>query len=413
MLTDAAIKRFKRPTGSPDKKKDGKRLYLFVHPSGLKTWEYRLEIPGKVSDTFFRIGHYLPGDPDHITIEQARIERARLRGLVKRGVDPREQKKAAQQIERAQSAETFKVVAEAYITENLKGNSPWTDSYAKSVRLMLENNIYKEFGGLPIRSINSAMILAALNKVKARGAKVVAIKLRQIISGVFGHAIAELQAESDPTVVLRGKIKHKSKGKRPLQQSEFPEFLKRIRNDCTRGTSIALELLLLTFVRPGELRTVEAAHVDLETATWRIPPENMKMGDPHIVPLSTQAVELFRELLTMPRQGKYLFPNRNPGKCMGVNTLNAALKRMGYNDGFTPHACRATASTLLNECGKWRADVIERQLAHQERDAVRGAYNYAEYLTERKELMQAWADLVYSWGRADGDKVIPIHHKAA
>jgi integrase len=224
--------------------------------------------------------------------------------------------------------------------------------------------------------------------------------VRRWSSAIFRYAVATLRADGDPAAALKGAI-HRAKVEhhKPLSRSQIVEFTKTLdKYGGYRTTVIALRLMLLTFVRTVELRKAEWSEFDLENAEWRIPAERMKMREPHIVPLSNQAVALLQELQTYTGGRGLLFPNyRNPKECMTATTLNRALERMGFNGkgsiGFSAHGFRATASTLLNEMG-YRSDVIERQLAHAERDKVRASYNHAEYMDERKVMMQEWADFL-------------------
>ena len=225
--------------------------------------------------------------------------------------------------------------------------------------------------------------------------------------------MATLRADADPAAALRGAVrKPKTQHKRPLSQKELGLFLDRL--DASQSglpVSTALRLLLLTFVRPGELRGARWAEFDLDAAEWRIPADRMKMGEPHVVPLSRQAVKLLRQLKAEAGGRPQLFPNlRDPKRDMSPTTLNRALERMGYGGHFSAHGFRATASTLLNELG-YRPDVIERQLAHRERNKVRASYNQASYMPERKKMMQEWAN--YLDAATSSGKVRPIKSKRA
>jgi integrase len=207
-------------------------------------------------------------------------------------------------------------------------------------------------------------------------------------------------AEHDPAAALKGLVKRpKVRHNPPLQQKEIPKLLAKLNKyGGYTTTKIAVRLLMLTFVRTTELRAAEWGEIDLKAATWRIPKERMKMGEEHIVPLSDQAVEQLKQLHELTGNRKYLFPNdRDPKSCMSVTTINRALERMGYAGKFSGHGFRSTASTILNEMG-YRSDLIEKQLAHSERNKVRASYNQAQYLDERKEMMQGWADLIDQLG---------------
>jgi len=254
-------------------------------------------------------------------------------------------------------------------------------------------------GKLPIRSVTAAHLLDVIRRIEGRRVATVALLVRQWSSAIFRYAVATLRADGDPAAALKGAI-HRAKVEhhKALSRSQIVDFTKALdKYGGYRTTVIALRLMLLTFVRTVELRKAEWSEFDLENAEWRIPAERMKMREPHIVPLSKQAVSLLAELRTYTGGRVALFLNcRRPNECMTVTTLNRALERMEFNGkdsiGFSAHGFRATASTILNETG-YRSDVIERQLAHAERDKVRASYNHAEYMDERVVMMQDRADL--------------------
>ncbi len=259
-------------------------------------------------------------------------------------------------------------------------------------------DVFPFVGKLPIRSVSAAHLLEILSRIEGRGAATVALLVRQWSSAVFRYAVATLRADADPAAALKGAIhRPRVQHHKPLAREQIGEFSQALEQyGGYRTTVIALRLMLLTFVRTVELRKAEWIEFDLDRAEWRIPAERMKMRESHIVPLSAQAVELLRELSSLTGGRRLLFPNyRKPNECMTATTLNRALERMGFNGkdsiGFSAHGFRATASTMLNEMG-YRSDVIERQLAHAERNKVRASYNQAEYLEERRQMMQAWAD---------------------
>jgi integrase len=264
-----------------------------------------------------------------------------------------------------------------------------------------------------MREITAHQILALLQETEKRATTMAKLE-NQWIGAVFRYAVGTLRADSDPTTALKGAlIAKKVKHHRALAQDEIPGFLKDLSSyGGNRPTVIALQLLLLTFVRPGELRQAKWSEFDLDKDEWRIPAERMKMNEIHIVPLPRQAVELVRELHSLTGNQEWLFPNiRRPKICMTETTLNRALERMGYNGkgtiGFSAHGFRATASTLLNEFN-FRPDVIERQLAHKERNQSRASYNRAMYLPEREEMMQHWADFID--GLSAGANVVTLRH---
>jgi integrase len=394
-LTDTRIRTAKRAK-KPHKLTDSAGLYLEVRPSGAKLWRYRYRIGGK--ENLFALGVY-PG----ISLADARTERDKARKLVKQGIHPAHNRQALLVAQVAEGANTFEAVAREWVAQ---GRAKWTAYYLGQVERFLEVDVFPYIGTLPIRSVTAAHLLEIIKRVEKR-APTVALLIRQWCSAVFRYAVATLRADGDPTTALKGAISRpKVQHSKPLAANEIPPFLKALsESGGYRTTVIALRLLLLTFVRPVELRAAEWSEFDLDRSEWRIPAERMKMRELHIVPLSHQAVLLLKELHTLTGNQRWLFPNlRRPKTHMSMTTLNRALERMGYGGKFSAHGFRATASTQLNEMG-YRPDVIERQLAHKPRDQVRASYNRAEYLAERREMMQAWAHYVESQA---GNKVIPL-----
>lgn len=277
----------------------------------------------------------------------------------------------------------------------------WGPSYAHKVHSFLASDVFPHIGALPIRSVTAPQLLSILRQVEARDAKSVALLLRQWCSAIFRYGVSTLRAENDPAASLKGALhRPRTKHARPLSRSEISDFAKALQNYGGEPTTvIALRLLLLTFVRPKELREAPWTEFNLDRAEWRIPAARMKMKEEHIIPLSHQAVKLLRELHAHSGEARFLFPNRrNPSTCMCATTLNRALERMGFNGGqsvgFSSHGFRATASTILNEEGTISSDAIERQLAHAERNKSRASYNRAEHLQERRKMMSMWADMV-------------------
>jgi integrase len=388
-LTDAKI-RTTKPGPKPMKLADGGGLYLEVRPTGAKLWRFRYRIAGK--ENVFAIGDY-----PTIALAEVRAEHSKARALVKQGIHPSHNRQAERLSSHAANANTFEAVAREWISKKAAG---WSSYYLRQVERFLEMDVFPYLGKLPIRNVTAAHLLDVIRRIEGRGATTVALLVRQWSSAIFRYAVATLRADGDPAAALKGAI-HRAKVEhhKPLSRSQIVEFTKTLdKYGGYRTTVIALRLMLLTFVRTVELRKAEWSEFDLENAEWRIPAERMKMREPHIVPLSNQAVALLQELQTYTGGRGLLFPNyRNPKECMTATTLNRALERMGFNGkgsiGFSAHGFRATASTLLNEMG-YRSDVIERQLAHAERDKVRASYNHAEYMDERKVMMQEWADFL-------------------
>lgn len=389
MLTDTKI-RNRKPSDKPVKLPDGNGLYLEVRPTGAKLWRYRYRIDRR--ENVFAIGEY-----PTIGLADARAIRADARELVKQGIHPAHNRQADKAVQVANNANTFKAVALEWIGQK---KAKWSPYYFRQVDRFMASDVFPYIGTLPIRSVTAAHLLEIIKRAEKRGAETVALNLRQWCSAIFRYAVSTLRADSDPAAALKGAIHRPPvEHRRPLSPEEIIVFVDAAEAyGGYRATVIALRLMLLTFVRTVELRTATWNEFNLDLGEWRIPAERMKMRKAHLVPLSRQAIDLFRELHTLTGGRDFLFPNlRNPKTCMTGTTLNRALERMGF-DGkegirFSAHGFRATASTILNEKG-YRPDVIERQLAHSERDKVRASYNQAEYLDERRAMMQDWADFV-------------------
>ncbi len=388
-LTDAKI-RAAKPSSKPIKMADGGGLYLEVRPTGAKLWRYRYRIADK--ENIFAIGEY-----PIVSLADARAEHVRARALVKAAVHPSHNRKVEHLTNLAANANTFGAVANEWVA---KKSSNWTANYQRQVAGVLAADVLPYIGKLPIRSVTAAHLLEIVRRVEGRGATTVALLIRQWSSAIFRYAVVTLRADNDPAAALRGAVERsKTVHHRPLSRAQIVRFMDALeRYGGYRTTVIALRLMLLTFVRTVELRKARWSEFDLVEAQWRIPEDRMKMREPHIVPLSKQAVELLQELRTYTGGRSLLFPNnRQPNECMTATTLNRALERMGFNGkggiGFSAHGFRATASTILNELG-YRSEVIERQLAHAERNKVRASYNQAEYLSDRKIMMQEWANFI-------------------
>ncbi len=423
-LTDSKIRNTK-PKIKAVKLTDGSGLYLEIRPTGTKLWRYRYRIDGK--ENVFAAGEYAQAPSGEtqeqtsarreawrLTLAEARTAREEWRGLVKQGIHPAHYRQAERLQNRASNANTFEAVALEWIA---KKKPSWTPYYLKQVDRGLKSDVFPYIGSLPIRNVTAAHLLEIVNRVEGRGAATVALLMRQWSSAIFRYAVATLRADADPASALKGAIQRpKVKHHKPLSRDQIAGFVTALDSyGGYRTTVIALRLMLLTFVRTIELRAAHWSEIDFERAEWRIPAERMKMREPHIVPLSVQALELLQELKTFTGGRSILFPNlRNPRTCMTATTLNRALERMGFNGkdsiGFSAHGFRATASTILNELG-YRPDVIERQLAHAERNKVRASYNQGEYLKERRAMMQQWAYLVDVM--AAGDKKVTVITVAA
>lgn len=399
-LTVAQIDRAK-PAEAPYKLRDGKGLYLEVRPTGAKFWRYRFRLPGETTEKMFTIGEY-GSKPGQCSLAAARDARSAARALVKQGVNPTEHRGQIVTTAVAEGKNTFRAVAREWLDDS---KPHWSAKYLSQVEAGLDRDILPTLGDRPIRSITSADVLAIIKARKSTPTW--ALLLRQWVGAIFRYAIAHRRADEDPTYAVRGTIKRPAvKHHAPLKLREIPAFLTALRADTgERQTIIAVELLLLTFVRPSELAKAEWREFALDDALWIIPGKRMKMREDHYVPLSSQAVKLLRELHKLTGHRQHLFPNaRDPRKPMDSGSLNRIFSRIGYGDHVSPHSCRSTASTALNEMG-YRFDLIERQLAHAERNKSRASYNQAQYMDERRQMMQQWANVISA---KPGAKVIPL-----
>lgn len=399
-LTDIQI-RNARPEAKQYKLSAGKGLYLIVAPNGGKWWRVRYRFDGKQKE--LSAGTY----PD-VTLKAASIKRDDIRRMVADGLDPLYERKIDKLSKRSNSENSFESVTREW-HQKLKAN--WSKDHAERTITRFEKDVFPWIGSREANQVNAPELLAVLRRVESRGALDTAHRIHQQTSQVFRYAIATGRAERDPASDLKGalppvRVKHHSSITEPQQVGGLMRSLQNYSGSFVTGC--ALRLAPLVFVRPGELRQAEWKEFDLDNAEWRIPGNKMKMGVLHIIPLSKQALAILNDLKPLTGSGKYLFPsNRTKTRPMSDNTLNAALRRLGYTkEEMTAHGFRSMASTILNEQG-WNTDAIERQLAHSEKNGVRAAYNYAEYLPERKSMMQSWAD--YLDGLAAGADVIPIN----
>lgn len=380
-LTDVKIRQAK-PGAAPFKMTDGGGLHLEVKPSGSKLWRYRYRLDGK--ENTFAIGAY----PD-VSLADARAERDVAREHVRAGRHPSHVRQTEKATQLAENRNTFKVVAEEWIEDRLGQRS---QTYRDQCRRAFVNDVYPAIGRMPMREITAAQVLAILRKMDGRGATTLALQVRQWISAVFRFGVATLRADADPAAALKGAIQRKAiNHSQPMSREQLREYLAAVdRYKGHRGTVIALKLLPMLFTRTGELRCARWSEFDLDGAMWEIPAERMKMRRKHLVPLPDQAVSLLRELRKITA-GELLFPGlRDPSRPISPTTLNRALEYLDMK-GWHCHDFRATASTHLYEMGRWRGEVIELQLAHVEQNRVRAAYNHAQYLDERREMMCVWA----------------------
>jgi integrase len=382
-LSDAKVRNAK-PLTKSYKISDGDGLFLVVFPTGSKYWRMRYFFAGK--EKLLALGVY-----PEVTLGDARERRAQARKALAAGSDPSEVKREAKRLAQAKSDNAFETIAREWHGKQEHG---WVPSYSKKMLARLESHVFPKLGKRPIADIKAPDVLTMLRVIESNGTLETARIVKQMCGQVFMYAIATGRAERNPVPDLRGALKTPvSKHHAYLKASELPDYLERLEEyRSTPLIRLALKFLLLTFVRTIELRTARWSDIDFEKAEWRIPAERMKMRELHIVPLSHQAIAVLRELEKHSGHWQYVFPSQHkPINFMNENALINALHRMGYKDKATGHGFRATASTILNEHG-FAPDVIERQLAHGERNKVRAAYNHAQYLPERIKMMQWWAD---------------------
>jgi integrase len=382
-LTDVKI-RNAIPKSKPYKLSDGEGMFLLVTPSGSKYWRLKYRFGGR--ERILALGVY----PD-VGIAKARKQRAEAREALEAGQDPGAMKKEAKRQRVLKGEHTFEGIALEWYEQN---RHRWTPRYSSTVMFRLKRHIFPLLGNRPLADIAAPELLTMLRVVEKSGALDLAQRLLQVCGQIFMYAIATGHAERNPVPDLRGALKTPVRKHRAyLNAADLPVYLQKLAvYDGGLQTQLALKLLLLTFVRTIELRGAQWKEIDFDKAEWRIPAERMKMREQHIVPLSRQAVTLLRELQGFTGNWPLLFPNRTkPDTFISENTMLYALYRMGYHSRATAHGFRSTASTILNENG-FMPDVIERQLAHGERNKVRAAYNHAQYLTERRKMMQWWAD---------------------
>ena len=368
---------------------DGGGLYLWVFPDGKKYWRMRYSIAGKEKSlslgVFPRVG-----------LKDAREKRDGIHRHLTNRRDPSAERKSEERKRRLAHANSFEAVAVEWCE---KRRHTWVPHHAKDVERRLQNNVFPIIGDRPISQIEAPELLEAIRKIESRGSFDLAHRVLQVCGQVFRYGIYTSRCTRDLSVELRGALApHVKKNQAAVRPEELPNLLRAIAGYEVLGdrqTMLALQLLALTFVRTNELIGATWPEINLNESVWTIPAESMKMRQEHVVPLSTQAAKILGMLKPLTGSSRFLFPGRNVAKPISNNTLLFALYRLGYKGIMTGHGFRAVASTILNESG-FRSDVIERQLAHCERNAIRGAYNRAEYLPERRTMMQWWADYVDS-----------------
>ncbi len=386
-LTDTFVKNIK-PTGTSVgvKHSDGQGLYLHVKDAG-KYWRMSYRFDGK--QRTLALGTY-----PEVSLLKARQRREKARELLADGIDPSAAKKEEKAVKLAASANTFEVVAREWLGKT--AGERMASTHGK-VTTWLEKDVFPHIGKMPISTIGPRDVLAGLRHMEGRGALDSVQRVKQICGQVFRYAVASGSAERDVTQDLKGALakpvaRHFAAITEPKKAGDLLRSIFAYQGHPY--TVAALKLSPLVFVRPGELRTAEWAEIDLDAAEWRIPGSKMKMKVDHMVPLSTQAVEILRTVQPLTGHGKYVFPGLRTGeRPMSENTINAALRGMGYAENVhSAHGFRAMARTIMDEVLDERVDLIEHQLAHAVKDPNGRAYNRTAHLPARREMMQRWAD---------------------
>jgi integrase len=399
-LTDATL----RNLTDPGRYFDGGGLYLELTPAGGRYWRLKYRHGGKEKRLAF-------GVYPAVSLKAARDQAAIARKVLQAGDDPGELRKAEKAKAVHEAVNTLEAVSRDWLVHQA---ARWDDATAGRIRATLEADIFPTLGGRPMASIKPGEIMEAVKKIETRGAADQAGRVLQRVKAVYRWAVTHERIESNPMLdlvpaeILKPReVQHRA----AMTDKELPEFLPKLaayEGDFT--VAQALRLLILTATRPGETRGARWAEFDLDAALWTIPPERMKMRAEHRVPLSRQALEVLRTIQTLSGDNSLVFPSPvYRSQSLSENTFNSALARMGYKYTATAHGFRALFSTVANECG-WNPDVIERQLAHTEQNAVRAAYHRSTYMQDRERLMQWWAD--YLDGRKAGN-VVKMPKRAA
>lgn len=415
-LTDSEIKNAKPLKAKSYKLADGGGLFALVNPNGAKYWRLKYRVAGR--EKLLALGVY-----PAVSLKAARERRDDARASIREGKDPSAERKAGKRAERIAAANSFEAVAREYVA---KQSPIWTAGHVKDILRPLEKDVFAEIGARPIAGIEPPDILDALRKIEARGAHDMAHRALQICGAVFRYGVASGRCKSDPSRDLKGALApHVKRHMARLGKDGIPELLAKIDaydrdHDGDALTRLALQLMALTFLRTNELIGARWTEFDFEAATWTVPAIRMKLkkaqktgpdAKPHAVPLSRQVLGVLAEIKAISGENRFVFPGRDGAKPISNNTMLFALYRMGYKGRMTGHGFRGVASTILNEArgvdGKrlFHEDVIERQLAHCEKDKARGAYNGAEHIDERRAMMQWWGDHL---DRLRGGDVVPI-----
>lgn len=399
-LKDMEIRALK-PTEKDQKVFDGGGLYLLVTKSGSKLWKLKFRVHGK--EKKLSLGAY-----PAVSLKDAREKRDDAKRQLANGEDPAKQKRERKLKAKIENALTFELVARDYIQKMIdEEKAPATVKKAE----WLAGQLFPALGKRPIGEITPPEVLEVLKKIEKSGKRETARRLRSFSSRVFRYGVATGRGQYDPSAALRGAlvapvVKHHAGITDPIRLGELMRAI-----DAYQGqpaTMIALQVTPHVFQRPGEVRQMRWSELDFESNVWSIPAGRMKQREPHFVPLSRQAVSLLQQMQPLTGRGEFVFPSiRTLSRPMSENTVNGALRRLGYHgDEMTAHGFRTTASSLLNESGKWNPDAIERALSHADKNQIRGTYNRSPYWPERVAMAQWWSD--YLDTLKTGAKIIPL-----
>jgi integrase len=380
---------------------DGKGLFLIIQPQktfpdgkpkpASKWWRFKYTFNGRPGMLSF-------GTYPEVSLAQAREKRDETRKLIASGIDPAENRKALKAEKEGVQGNSLEAISREWHA-HMVNNSAWSEDHAATILVRLEKDVFPWIGSKPITEVTAKEIKEILDRVRSRGVVETARRVLTILGQVYRYAISIDKANYEVTAGFRGYLPSTSKTRKHMAAVTDPKELAPLLRaiDGYQGGFVAkcaLQLLPLLFVRPGELRHMEWAEIDMESAEWNIPGPKMKMKQPHLVPLSKQAIEILKEIRPLTGHGKYVFPStRSFSRCMSDNTINAAFRRMGFDgETITGHGFRATARTILDEVLGLRVDFIEHQLAHAVKDPNGRAYNRTSHHVERRKMMQEWAD---------------------
>ena len=401
-LTELAIKNLK-PKSKPYRVTDSEGLCIEVSPAGGKLWRWRYYYQGK--EQMLALGKY-----PNVTLSEARKKRNEARELVDTGKHPTREKKIQKLRKAHEGANTFESITRRWLEMKEEGLNK---KYSKQCLARMEQLVFPSIGALPISDITIPDVVEVVEQMGKRGTIETAKRMKQIIGQVFRYATQRGLCQHNPAADLRDILPSKEeKHHACIHPKDLPELITKIEQRNNDFTKYAMKLLMLTFVRTSELIGATWDEIDWDKEEWHIPKERMKMKRPHIVPLSSQALAVLKELQAITGEHTHIFYSAaSKAKHISNGTVLMGLRRMGYQNRMTGHGFRTLASTILNEKG-YPPDVIERQLAHQDDDKIRAAYNRAEHLLERKKMMQEYADWLEALTISEGNKVLKIEGRA-